>query len=107
MNLTTDQQVSLTVKPLSALGRPVPASAIAGVPLWNTSDASVVSLVVAADGFSAVAIGAAGGTATVTVIANAGTAGSPVQIQGTIDITVSQAPAASLSIVAGTPTTQA
>ena len=100
INITTDQKVNLTVSPLSALGRPVPTSTITGVPLWNSSDVNVASLVVAADGFSAFAFGTGAGTATVSVIANAGTAAAPIQIGGSIELTVSQAPAASLAISA-------
>jgi len=100
INLTTDQKVNLTITPQSALGRTVPNSTINGVPLWNISDTNVGSLVVAADGFSAFLIGAGAGTATVNVIANAGTNANPVQIGGSIAVTVAQAPAASLAISA-------
>jgi len=106
INITTDQKVNLTVSPLSALGRAVPTSTIAGVPLWNSSDVNIVSLVVAADGFSAFAIGTGGGTATVSVIANAGTTAAPVEIGGSIQLTVSQAPAASLAISASVVVSQ-
>jgi len=107
INLTTDQQVSLTVHPLSALGRTVPASTLTGIPLWNSSDVNVASLTVAADGLSATVIGVAEGTASINVIANSGTVATPVQIQGSVDISVNQAPAASLSLVSGSVVNQA
>lgn len=106
INLTTDQQVSLTITPESALGRVVPNSTITGVPLWNSSDVSIASLVVSADGFSATAIGTGAGAASINVIANAGTNANPVQISGSIQITVTQAPAAQLAISASAVTIQ-
>jgi len=97
-NINTTQKVALSIVPEDVLGHTVPNSTITGVPLWNTTNASVVSLQVAADGFSAVAFGTGAGTATVNIIANAGTVASPVQINGSIDITVTQAPATQLVV---------
>lgn len=97
-NINTTQKVALSIVPEDVLGHVVPNSSITGVPLWNTTNASVVSLQVAADGFSAVAFGTGAGTATVNIIANAGTTANPVQITGTIDITVTQAPATQLAV---------
>jgi hypothetical protein len=106
INITTDQKVDLTISPLSALGRVVPNATITGVPLWNSSDVNIASLVIAADGFSAYAMGTGSGTATISVIANAGTSNTVVQINGSIQVTVAQAPAASLSMIASAPVSQ-
>ena len=98
INLTTVQKVNLTLVPEDALSRVVPNTAITGVPLWNTSNVNVASLVVASDGFSAFALGTGAGTASISVIANAGTTANPVQISGSIQIGVTQAPAAQLAL---------
>lgn len=106
MTLTTEQKVNLTITPESSLNKPLPTSTLTGVPLWNVTDVSVISLVVAADGLSAFAVGAGVGTTTVNVIANAGTVASPIQIQGSISLTVTGALAASLTVNATTPVSQ-
>ena len=98
INLTTVRKVNLTLVPEDALGRIVPNTAITDVPLWNTSNVNVASLVVASDGFSAFALGTGAGTASISIIANAGTTASPVQISGSIQIGVTQAPAAQLFV---------
>ena len=95
----TEQKVNLVVSPLTAKGKP---AKVTGVPLWNSSNVNAISLVVAADGLSAYAIGGAEGVSTVSVIANAGTEDAPVQICASVDITVVTAPAASLSVSVGT-----
>jgi hypothetical protein len=105
-NLTTDQQVTLTLIPLSPAGLNVPDSTITGIPLWNTSNVNVISLVVAANGFSAVASSTGAGSATVNVIGNAGTTAAPIQISGSIAFTVSQAAAASFELSASVPNNQ-
>jgi len=100
INITTTQKVNLVIVPEDVLGHVVPNSTITGVPLWNSSNVNVSSLVVAADGFSAYAFGTGAGTATINIIANAGTVAAPVQITGSIEITVGQASAARLSVSA-------
>ena len=54
----------------------------------------------ASDGFSAYAFGTGAGTATINIIANAGTVAAPIQITGSISITVGQASAAQLAVSA-------
>jgi hypothetical protein len=105
-NITTDQQVSLTVIPISAIGNLVPDSYITGIPLWNSSNVNVASLVVAASGFSATAFGTGAGTSSISVIANAGTTANPVQVSGSVQIGVSQAPVDSLEISSSLPILQ-
>ena len=98
--LTTDQEVPLTVQPLTALGNP---ATLTGIPLWSSSNVNVISLTVASNGLSASAIATGAGTSTITVAGNAGTVAVPVQVTGTLVLTVTQAPAASIVITAGTP----
>jgi hypothetical protein len=100
INLTTTEKVNLVIVPKDILGHVVPNSTITGVPLWNSSNVNVSSLVVAADGFSAYAFGTGAGSATINIIANAGTVATPVQITGSIGVSVIQAPAAQLAISA-------
>ena len=102
-NITTDQQVTLTLVPLSALNK---TATLADVPLWSSSNVGSVSLVVAADGMSALAVGGSVGSSTISVLGNAGTDAAPVQITGSLNITVSAAPAAILEITTGTPVLQ-
>jgi hypothetical protein len=67
--LTTREQYNPTLDIRNAHGDPAPVD---GVPVWATSDATVVSLVVAADGMSAVAASVAtGGPARITCTADA------------------------------------
>ena|SRR5579862_1637413 len=98
ITLDTTQKVSLIVVPEDVLGHATPDSTITGVPLWNTSNVNVASLVVAADGFSAFAFGTGAGTATINIIANAGTTANPVQISGSIQLTVTQAAPTQLAV---------
>lgn len=98
ININTTQKVSLSIIPEDVLGHAVPKSSITGVPLWNSTNVNIISLVVAADGFSAFAFGTGPGTATINIIANAGTVAAPIQIAGSVDISVGQASATQLAI---------
>lgn len=100
INLTTTQKVNLVIVPEDILGHAVPNSTITGIPLWNSSNVNVSSLVIASDGFSAYAFGTGAGTALINIIANAGTLAAPIQITGSIAITVGQAAASQLAISA-------
>ncbi len=106
INLSTTQQATLTLIPEDILGNVTPAATITGTPLWNTSNVNVASLVVASNGLSALTFGTGAGTASISVIANAGTVAAPVQISGSISIYVTQAPAAQLVISASNITIQ-
>ena len=100
INLTTTQKVNLTILPEDVLGHVVPNTTITGVPMWNSSNVNVSSLVVAADGFSAYAFGTGAGSATINVIANAGTNAAPIQITGSVVVNVAQSGATQLAISA-------
>lgn len=95
ITLNTTQKVDLVISATNSLGKTAP---INGVPLWTSSNVNAVSLVIAADGLSAYAFGNGAGTATVSVIANAGTDAAPVQISASVDLTVSVALATNLVI---------
>jgi hypothetical protein len=67
-DLTTAQQFNVTLTITDTAGNPAPVD---GVPVWATSDATVVAVTAAADGMSAVAPGIAAGVARLTVTADA------------------------------------
>ena len=102
LTLNTEQKAKVTVKPLTAKGKP---AQVDGPPGWSISDVSVASLVVAPDGLSAEVIGVSAGTATVTVAADADLTSGVRQITGNLDVTVTAAEAATLSLETDTPTT--
>jgi hypothetical protein len=98
--LTSEQQVTLTVKPLTAKGK---AAIVDGAPFWSSSNVNVATLVVAPDGLSVVVSAVGAGTSTITVAADADLTSGVNQISTSIDAVVTQAPAASLSFTVGTP----
>jgi hypothetical protein len=106
ISITTTEKVQLVIVPEDILGHTVPNSTITGTPLWNSSNVNISSLVVASDGFSAYAFGTGAGTASINIIANAGTVASPVEISGSITIAVTQAPATQLAISSSTVVSQ-
>jgi hypothetical protein len=103
-SLTNEQKVQLTVTPLTAGGK---SALVNGAPLWSSSNVGVATLVIAPDGMSAYVIAAGVGTSTISVTADANLSSPPVQpISSSITVTVTSAPASSLSIVIGTPVSQ-
>jgi hypothetical protein len=101
LNLTTDQKAKVTVRPLTAKGKP---TVVDGIPGWSTSNPSVISLVVSPDGLSADVIGAGVGTAIVTVSADADLTSGIREITAALSASVILAEAASLTLEVGTPT---
>ena len=100
--LTDIQQVGIAIAPKSAAGNP---ASIDGSPVWNSSDETVVTVVVAADGMSADVITTGKlGTVQVNVSADADMGGGVKSIAGTLDIEVKASEAVILEINAGTPT---
>jgi len=102
MDITTDQDlpnVSLTITNNRGQSAPVD-----GVPVWASSDETVIMVTPAADGMSASINTVANGTARVTVTADADVGGGTVTITGVsedINVTVgpnSQASTMTLSL---------
>jgi hypothetical protein len=77
-----------------------------GVPVWASSDETVVTVAPAADGMSAVASGVAPGTGRVVVTADADLGAGVTNITGILDFTITGGAAATIEIVAGTPVDQ-
>lgn len=96
--LTSQEFPSVTLTITNAAGQPAPVD---GVPVWATSDATVISVVAAADGMSAVVAAVApGGPARITVTADADLGAGVSTITGVSeDITVTQDPAQLASIM--------
>lgn len=102
--LTDVQKVGLSVSFVTAKGNP---AAVDGLPVWSVSDATVLSVVPAADGLSAevVAVGPLG-TSQVSVTADADLGEGVRALIGTLDVSVVASEAASIVINAGVPAAQ-
>jgi len=100
--LTDVQKVALAIAPKSAAGNP---AAVDGVPVWSSSDETVLTLTVAADGFSAEAVTTGKlGVAQVNVTADADLGDGTKTITGVLDVEVKASEAVALDIGAGAPT---
>jgi hypothetical protein len=97
-DLTTAEQFNPTLVITNTAGDPAPVD---GVPVWATSDATVISVTAAADGMSAVVASVApGGPARVTVTADADLGTGVTTITGVSeDINVTQDPASMASVM--------
>ena len=103
--LTTTQEIDLTAAFNDSKGNP---AAVDGIPVWSSSDESVVTVVAAADGLSAVAKAAGKiGTAQVSVNADAERDAGVRNIVGVLDFDVQAAEAVTALIATGTPREQA
>ena len=102
------QQFNAALSITNAAGQPAPVD---GVPVWASSDETVLAVTAAADGMSAVVACVAPGTARVTVNADADMGAGTVNITGVsedINVTVDPANQASIvSITLGAPVPKA
>jgi len=99
--LTDMQKVPLSVSFLDGAGNPAPVD---GSPVWGSSDPTVVDVVPAPDGLSAVATAVGPlGTAQVNVTADADLGSGIETITGLLDVNVVADKAVSVAISAGTP----
>jgi hypothetical protein len=103
MDLRDDQQVVLTIQPVDRKRKPAPVD---GIPVWASSDETVITLEVAADGMSATARGVAPGAARVVVTADADLGAGVTDLTGTLEFNVTGGSAVAMEITAGTPTDQ-
>ena len=102
LQLTDMQQVTCTISAVDKKGNPAPLPA--GTVTWSVNSPSVVAVTAAPDGLSANLVAGGLGTATVSVIV-ADTSGTTIAA-GSLDVTVTGGPAASIVITPGTPTNQ-
>lgn len=99
--LTDEQEVVLTATFWTAGGNP---ARVDGIPAWASLNPDVISLAVAADGLSALAVSGAPGTAQVTCTADANLGVGVRKIVGTFLFEVREAEAVSVGLVPGIPT---
>lgn len=99
--LKSDQKVALSVAFIDAAGNP---ASIDGVPVWSVSAPGIVSLEVAEDGRSAVAIAdGPTGNVTISVVADADLGEGSREIVGVLGIQVVSGEAVFVALSAGTP----
>ena len=103
MDLRDDQQVALSIQPVDKKGKP---ALVDGVPVWASSDETVITVSAGTDGLTAVVLGVAPGAARVVVTADADLGAGVTDLTGTLDFNVTAGGAVALNIVAGTPTDQ-
>jgi len=99
--LLDNQKVSVVIQPVSVKGNP---AVLDDIPVWSVSDETLVSVVPAEDGMSAVvtAVGPIG-AAQVTVKGDADLGEGVVEITGILDIEILASDAATFVITPGTP----
>jgi len=102
--LTADQEVVVSLVIEDRYGNPAPVD---GLPAWETSAATVLTLRVSADGMSAV-VSAAGpaGNSQVKVTCDADLGAGVVEIIGLLDVTVTGGQASVVALSPGTPSTR-
>lgn len=94
---TDDNYPSVTLAIANARGEPAP---VEGVPVWASSDETVIRVTAAADGMSAVVDTVAPGTARVTVSADADVgAGTTTLVGVSEDINVTVGPNSQASVM--------
>ncbi len=103
IKLTDEQKVGLSVAYETAGGNP---ATVDGKPVWASSNEEVLKLEVSEDGFSAVAVSGALGSAQVTVTADADLGEGTREVLAIGDFEVVAAEAALAKITAGTPETK-
>jgi hypothetical protein len=103
MDLRDDQKVLLTITPVDVKGKP---ASLDGVPVWAGSDDTVVTIVPASDGLSAVASGVSPGSARVVVTADADLGSGVTPLTGSLDFTITGGQAVALTITAAPPANQ-
>ncbi len=104
ISMTNSQQATATIQPVDKRNQPAPVD---GVPVWASSDETIVTVTPAADGMSAV-VAAVGplGAAKVSVTADADLGAGVSSIFGTLDVTITQGQAVGINITLGDATEQ-
>lgn len=102
IQLTDVQEARATIAPQDRAGNAAPVD---GVPTWESSDTSVLTVNPDSDGLSAdvVTVGPLG-KATVTVTADADLGEGKTSVTGTLDVEIIASEASSLNVSVGTPT---
>jgi hypothetical protein len=101
VQLTDRQRVRIAIDPLDEMKNPAP---IDGIPTWESSDPSILTVEATDDGRGVMAVtGGPLGTATVTVTADADMGDGIEPLTGTVDFEVVGSEARSLNVSVGTP----
>jgi hypothetical protein len=105
VQLTDVQEARATIAPQDRAGNP---ASVDGVPTWESSDTSVITVSPTEDGLTAdVVTTGTLGTATVTVTADADLGEGVTSLTGTLEVEVIASQAADLNVSVGTPTERA
>lgn len=104
IEMTNSQQATASITPVDKKGQPAPVD---GIPVWASSDETIVTVTPAVDGMSAV-VAAVGplGSANVSVTADADLGTGVSSIFGTLAVSVTQGQAVGLTITLGPATEQ-
>lgn len=104
IKMTNSQQATASIKIVDKRGQPAPVD---GIPVWASSDETIVTVTPAVDGMSAV-VAAVGplGTAKVSVTADADLGTGVSSIFGSLDVTITQGQAVGIEITLGDATEQ-
>jgi len=102
LKLTTEQKVQVTIKPVTAGGKP---ATLDSVPVWSVNTGSV-TLAPAQDGLSCFILAGDAGASEVDVTAEGDMVPGVDTVSDIITVTVAQAEAASLGLVAAAPVLQ-
>ncbi len=102
--MTNSQQLTATIQPVDKKGQPAPVD---GIPVWASSDETIITVTPADDGLSAV-VAAVGplGAAKVSVTADADLGAGTAAIFGTLDVTITQGQAVGFKITTSDPVEQ-
>lgn len=102
--ITAVEQVPVTASAVDAKGNPVQTT-FAAPPTWVSSDTTILTLVPAADGLSAI-VTAVGKLGTASVTVSATPTGASAPISGSASVQVTAGAAAALSLVFSAATLQ-
>jgi hypothetical protein len=101
-SMTDSQVAQLSIAPLDKKGKP---ASLDGVPVWASSDETVVTVLADSTGLNAVLSAVAPGSARVVVTGDADLSPDVTSpITGTLDVTVTAGAAVTISISAAPPT---
>ena len=106
ITMTNSQQASATIQPVDKKGQPAPVD---GVPVWASSDETIITVESAADGLSAVAVSHLVGVATILVEVDAdlGEGVKPINGSHEVEVTGGVATGESIIVSAGEATPKA
>ncbi len=104
MQMTADQKVAVSISITNPVtGKP---AKVDGVPVWATSDETVITVEPAADGMSATVSGVTAGDARVVVTADADLGAGVSTISGALDFTIEAGALPTITLTAGVPEAQ-